>query len=172
MNVFRGNKAWCELRKAGELGRVGSKVVVKLGKSRPPRLHWRLPAEGAVRPGDCSPLGWKALPRARAGLPAAREVTRCLGPVVLPSARVRPAMLPLLRCVPRALGAAASGLRTAIPAPPLRHLLQPAPRPCLRPFGLLSVRAGSARRSGLLQPPVPCACGCGALHTEGKVHAP
>ncbi|EDL12635.1 complement component 1 Q subcomponent-binding protein, mitochondrial [Mus musculus] len=76
-------------------------------------------------------------------------------------------MLPLLRCVPRALGAAASGLRTAIPAQPLRHLLQPAPRPCLRPFGLLSVRAGSARRSGLLQPPVPCACGCGALHTEG-----
>ncbi|EDM05067.1 complement component 1, q subcomponent binding protein, isoform CRA_b [Rattus norvegicus] len=76
-------------------------------------------------------------------------------------------MLPLLRCVPRALGAAATGLRASIPAPPLRHLLQPAPRPCLRPFGLLSVRAGSARRSGLLQPPVPCACGCGALHTEG-----
>lgn len=63
--------------------------------------------------------------------------------------------------------AAATGLRASIPAPPLRHLLQPAPRPCLRPFGLLSVRAGSARRSGLLQPPVPCACGCGALHTEG-----
>ncbi|XP_031208979.1 complement component 1 Q subcomponent-binding protein, mitochondrial [Mastomys coucha] len=76
-------------------------------------------------------------------------------------------MLPLLRCVPRALGAAATGLRAAIPASPLRHLLQPALRPCLRPFGLLSVRAGSARRSGLLQPPVPCSCGCGSLHTEG-----
>ncbi|OBS78520.1 hypothetical protein A6R68_19076 [Neotoma lepida] len=76
-------------------------------------------------------------------------------------------MLPLLRCVPRALGAAATGLRAAVPASPLRQLLQPAPRPCLRPFGLLSVRAGSERRSGLLQPPAPCSCGCGALHTEG-----
>ncbi|KAM5273211.1 complement component 1 Q subcomponent-binding protein, mitochondrial [Ctenodactylus gundi] len=78
-------------------------------------------------------------------------------------------MLPLLRCVPRALGTAAAGLRAATPASPLRQLLQPAPRPCLRPFGLLSVRAGSRRRPALLRPPGPCACGCGlgALHTEG-----
>lgn len=76
-------------------------------------------------------------------------------------------MLPLLRFVPRALGAAVAGLRPVTPAPPLRQLLQPAPRPCVRPFGLLSVRAGSERRPGLLQPPGPCGCGCGALHTEG-----
>ncbi|XP_014688035.2 complement component 1 Q subcomponent-binding protein, mitochondrial [Equus asinus] len=76
-------------------------------------------------------------------------------------------MLPLLRCVPRALGSAVAGLRAAAPSPPLRQLLQPAPRPCGRPFGLLSVRAGSERRPGLLRPRGPCACGCGALHTEG-----
>ncbi|XP_020023838.1 complement component 1 Q subcomponent-binding protein, mitochondrial [Castor canadensis] len=76
-------------------------------------------------------------------------------------------MLPLLRCVPRGLGAAVAGLRAPAPAPPLRQLLHPASRPCLRPFGLLCVRAGSARRSGLLQSPATCACGCGALHTEG-----
>uniref|UniRef100_A0A8D2CRW4 Complement component 1 Q subcomponent-binding protein, mitochondrial n=1 Tax=Sciurus vulgaris TaxID=55149 RepID=A0A8D2CRW4_SCIVU len=78
-------------------------------------------------------------------------------------------MLPLLRCVPRGLGAAVAGLRTVAPHPPLRQLLQPAPRPCVRPFGLLCVRAGSERRPGLLQPPGPCGCGCGcgALHTEG-----
>ncbi|XP_069857795.1 complement component 1 Q subcomponent-binding protein, mitochondrial [Dipodomys merriami] len=76
-------------------------------------------------------------------------------------------MLPLLRSVPRALGAAASGLRAAVPAPPLRQLLQPALRPCLRPFGLLGVRAAAGRRRGLLRAPEPCACGCGALHTEG-----
>ncbi|XP_053425307.1 complement component 1 Q subcomponent-binding protein, mitochondrial [Nycticebus coucang] len=78
-------------------------------------------------------------------------------------------MLPLLRCVPRVLGPAAAGLRAAAPAPPLRQLLQLAPRPCARPFGLLCVRAGSERRPGLLRPPGPCACGCGcgALHTEG-----
>lgn len=38
--------------------RVGSKgdVVIKVehsSESRPPPLHWRLPAEGAVRPGAC-----------------------------------------------------------------------------------------------------------------------
>ncbi|KAF6092577.1 complement C1q binding protein [Phyllostomus discolor] len=76
-------------------------------------------------------------------------------------------MLPLLRCAPRALGAAVAGLRAAAPSTPLRPLLQPAPRPCTRPFGLLSVRAGSARRPGLLRPRGPCACGCGGLHTEG-----
>ncbi|KAG8517072.1 Complement component 1 Q subcomponent-binding protein, mitochondrial [Galemys pyrenaicus] len=78
-------------------------------------------------------------------------------------------MLPLLRCVPRALGSTVAGLRAAAPSPPLRQLLQPAPRPCARPFGLLSVRAGSVRRPGLLRPRGPCACGCGcgALHTEG-----
>ncbi|XP_036124359.1 complement component 1 Q subcomponent-binding protein, mitochondrial [Molossus molossus] len=69
-------------------------------------------------------------------------------------------MLPLLRCVPRALGSAVVGLRP---------LLQPALRPCTRPFGLLSVRAGSERRPSLLRPRGPCACGCGCggLHTEG-----
>ncbi|XP_040856837.1 complement component 1 Q subcomponent-binding protein, mitochondrial [Ochotona curzoniae] len=74
-------------------------------------------------------------------------------------------MLPLLRCVPRALASAAAGLR----APQLRQLLQPALQPGARPFGLLSVRAGSGRRPGLLRPRGPCACGCGggALHTEG-----
>ncbi|XP_066118937.1 complement component 1 Q subcomponent-binding protein, mitochondrial [Saccopteryx bilineata] len=78
-------------------------------------------------------------------------------------------MLPLLRCVPRALGSAVAGLRAAAPSASLRSLLQPAPRPCTRPFGLLCVRAGSARRPGLLRPRGPCACGCGcgALHTEG-----
>ncbi|XP_004433283.1 PREDICTED: complement component 1 Q subcomponent-binding protein, mitochondrial [Ceratotherium simum simum] len=76
-------------------------------------------------------------------------------------------MLPLLRCVPRSLGSAIAGLRAAALSPPLRQLLQPAPRPCARPFGLLSVRAGSERRPGLLRPHGPCACGCGALHTEG-----
>ncbi|KAM9208766.1 complement component 1 Q subcomponent-binding protein, mitochondrial [Dugong dugon] len=76
-------------------------------------------------------------------------------------------MLPLLRCVPRALGSAVAGLRAAAPAPPLRQLLQPASRPCARPFGLLSVRAGSERRPGLLRSRGPCACGCGGLHTEG-----
>lgn len=148
-------------------GEWAAEEIEELRDSQPPRLHWRLPAEGAVQP----PALGRGSP-GRAGLPAAREVTRCLGPVVLPSTRVCPAMLPLLRCVPRALGAVATGLRTAVPAPPLRQLLQPVPRPCLRPFGLLSVRAGSARRSGLLQPPMPCACGCGSLHTEGKVRAP
>ncbi|XP_008571683.1 PREDICTED: complement component 1 Q subcomponent-binding protein, mitochondrial [Galeopterus variegatus] len=48
-------------------------------------------------------------------------------------------MLPLLRSVPRALGHAVAGLRAAAPASPLRQLLQPAPRPCARPFGLLSI---------------------------------
>ncbi|XP_055970930.1 complement component 1 Q subcomponent-binding protein, mitochondrial [Sorex fumeus] len=78
-------------------------------------------------------------------------------------------MQSLLRLVPRALGSAARGLRAAAPSPPLRQLLQPAPRLCVRPFGLLSVRAGSVRRPGLLQPPGPCGCGCGcgSLHTEG-----
>ncbi|XP_006102798.1 complement component 1 Q subcomponent-binding protein, mitochondrial [Myotis lucifugus] len=78
-------------------------------------------------------------------------------------------MLPLLRCVPRALGSAAAGLRAAAPSAPLRPLLQLAPRPCIRPFGLLSVRAGSERRPSLLRPRGPCACGCGCggLHTEG-----
>lgn len=76
-------------------------------------------------------------------------------------------MLPLLRCVPRALGSAVAGLRAAAPSAPLRPLLQPAPRPCARPFGLLSVRAGSERRPSLLRPRGPCACGCGGLHTEG-----
>lgn len=167
--IPRSNTAWHRLRKAGELGRMGCKGDV---------MSQGLPGctggfQQRARSGRClQSSGLESASRARAGLPAAREVTGCLGRVVLPSARVRPAMLPLLRCVPRALGAAATGLRAAIPAPPLRHLLQAAPRPCLRPFGLLSVRAGSARRSGLLQPPVPCACGCGALHTEGKVRTP
>ncbi|EHB13541.1 Complement component 1 Q subcomponent-binding protein, mitochondrial [Heterocephalus glaber] len=78
-------------------------------------------------------------------------------------------MFPLLRRMPRVLGIAVAGLRVAAPAPPLRQLLQQAPWPSLRPFGLLSVHAGSLRRPGLLQPPGPCACGCGlgALHTEG-----
>ncbi|KAM6164391.1 complement component 1 Q subcomponent-binding protein, mitochondrial [Rhynchocyon petersi] len=76
-------------------------------------------------------------------------------------------MLPLLRCVPRALGSAVAGLRAAAPRPPLRQLLQPAPRLCARPFGLLCARSGSAREPGLLQPRGPCSCGCGALHTEG-----
>ncbi|XP_075417253.1 complement component 1 Q subcomponent-binding protein, mitochondrial [Tenrec ecaudatus] len=76
-------------------------------------------------------------------------------------------MLPFLRCVPRALGSAVAGLRAAAPSPPLRPLLQPTPRQCARPFGLLSVRAGSARRPGLLRTRRPCSCGCGALHTEG-----
>ncbi|KAL4834431.1 hypothetical protein H8958_003113 [Nasalis larvatus] len=80
-------------------------------------------------------------------------------------------MLPLLRCVPRVLGSAVSSLRAAAPASPFRQLLQPAPRLCARPFGLLSVRAGSERRPGLLRPRGPCACGCGCgcglLHTEG-----
>ncbi|XP_059004969.1 complement component 1 Q subcomponent-binding protein, mitochondrial [Mustela lutreola] len=69
-------------------------------------------------------------------------------------------MLPLLRRVPRALGSAAAVLRSA-PAPPPRPLLQPAPRPCVRPFGSLRVRAGLLRSRG------PCGCGCGALHTQG-----
>ncbi|XP_047689986.1 complement component 1 Q subcomponent-binding protein, mitochondrial [Prionailurus viverrinus] len=69
-------------------------------------------------------------------------------------------MLPLLRRVPRALGSAVAGLRAA-PVPPTRPLLQPAPRPCVRPFGLFRVRAG------LLLPRGPCGCGCGALHTQG-----
>ncbi|KAM8814790.1 complement component 1 Q subcomponent-binding protein, mitochondrial [Rhynchonycteris naso] len=78
-------------------------------------------------------------------------------------------MLPLLRCVPRALGSAVAGLRAAAPSASFRSLLQPAPRPCTRPFGLLCARAGSARRPDLLRPRGPCACGCGcgALHTEG-----
>ncbi|XP_015989221.2 complement component 1 Q subcomponent-binding protein, mitochondrial [Rousettus aegyptiacus] len=76
-------------------------------------------------------------------------------------------MLPLLRCVPRALGSAVAGLRATASSPPLRPLLQPMPRPCIRPFGLLSVRAGSARRPSLLRPREPCACGCSELHTEG-----
>ncbi|XP_025217682.1 complement component 1 Q subcomponent-binding protein, mitochondrial isoform X2 [Theropithecus gelada] len=78
-------------------------------------------------------------------------------------------MLPLLRCVPRVLGSAVPSLRAAAPASPFRQLLQPAPRLCARPFGLLSVRAGSERRPGLLRPRGPCACdcGCGLLHTEG-----
>lgn len=79
------------------------------------------------------------------------------------------AMLPLLRCVPRALGSAVAGLRAAAPFPPLRPLLQPAPRPCARPFGFLSVRSGSARLPSLLRPRRPCSCGCGALHTEGEI---
>lgn len=70
-------------------------------------------------------------------------------------------MLPLLRRVPRALGSAAAVLRVA-PAPPPRPLLQPAPRPCVRPFGSLRVRAGLLRSRG------PCGCGCGALHTQGE----
>ncbi|XP_060503606.1 complement component 1 Q subcomponent-binding protein, mitochondrial [Panthera onca] len=69
-------------------------------------------------------------------------------------------MLPLLRRVPRALGSAVAGLRAA-PVPPTRPLLQPAPRPCVRPFGLFRLRAG------LLLPRGPCSCGCGALHTQG-----
>ncbi|XP_008960768.1 complement component 1 Q subcomponent-binding protein, mitochondrial isoform X2 [Pan paniscus] len=78
-------------------------------------------------------------------------------------------MLPLLRCVPRVLGSSVAGLRAAAPASPFRQLLQPAPRLCTRPFGLLSVRAGSERRPGLLRPRGPCACGCGcgSLHTDG-----
>ncbi|XP_003466349.1 complement component 1 Q subcomponent-binding protein, mitochondrial [Cavia porcellus] len=78
-------------------------------------------------------------------------------------------MFSVLRGLPRALGSAAAGLRVSAPAPTLRQLLQPAPRPSLRPFGLLSVSAGPPRRPGLLQPTGPCACGCGlgALHTEG-----
>lgn len=78
------------------------------------------------------------------------------------------AMLPLLRCVPRSLGSAVAGLRATASSPPLRPLLQPVPRPCIRPFGLLSVRAGSARRPSLLRPREPCACGCSELHTEGE----
>lgn len=78
------------------------------------------------------------------------------------------AMLPLLRCVPRALGSAVVGLRAAASSPPLRPLLQPVPRLCIRPFGLLSVRAESARRPSLLRPREPCACGCSELHTEGE----
>lgn len=77
-------------------------------------------------------------------------------------------MLPLLRCVPRALGSAVAGLRASAPFPPLRPLLQPALRPCTRPFGFLSVRSGSARLPSLLRPRRPCSCGCGALHTEGE----
>ncbi|KAK1331545.1 hypothetical protein QTO34_009502 [Cnephaeus nilssonii] len=81
------------------------------------------------------------------------------GPFI--AAAVAFAMLPLLRCVPRALGSAVAGLRAAAPSAPLRPLLQLAPRPCIRPFGLLSVRAGSERRPSLLRPRGPCACGCG-----------
>ena len=84
------------------------------------------------------------------------------------AAAVAFAMLPLLRCAPRALGAAVASVRVAVPSAPLRLLLQPAPRPCTRPFGLLSMRAGSARRPGLLRPRGPCACGCGGLHTDGE----
>ncbi|XP_007451647.1 PREDICTED: complement component 1 Q subcomponent-binding protein, mitochondrial [Lipotes vexillifer] len=75
-------------------------------------------------------------------------------------------MLPLLRCVPRVLGTAVAGIRAAAPSLPL---LQPASRPCARPFGLLSVRAGSVQLPGLLRPwgPCGCGCGCGGLHTEG-----
>lgn len=75
-------------------------------------------------------------------------------------------MFQLLRCVPRVLGSAVAGLRAAAPSLPL---LQPASRPCARPFGLLSVRAGSVQLPGLLKPRGPCACGCGCsgLHTEG-----
>ncbi|XP_004267049.1 complement component 1 Q subcomponent-binding protein, mitochondrial [Orcinus orca] len=73
-------------------------------------------------------------------------------------------MLPLLRCVPRVLGTAVAGIRAAAPSLPL---LQPASRPCARPFGLLSVRAGSVQLPGLLRPWGPCGCGCGGLHTEG-----
>ncbi|XP_004716202.1 complement component 1 Q subcomponent-binding protein, mitochondrial [Echinops telfairi] len=76
-------------------------------------------------------------------------------------------MLPFLRGVPRALGSAVAGLRAAAPRPPRRPLLQPTPRQCTRPFGLLCVRAGSARRPELLRARRPCSCGCGALHTEG-----
>ncbi|KAI5941012.1 complement component 1 Q subcomponent-binding protein, mitochondrial [Manis javanica] len=76
-------------------------------------------------------------------------------------------MLPLLRCAPRALGSAVAGLRATALSTQLRQLLQPAPRPCARPFGLLSVRAGSARRPGLLRTRAPCGCGCDALHTQG-----
>ncbi|XP_007935708.1 complement component 1 Q subcomponent-binding protein, mitochondrial [Orycteropus afer afer] len=78
-------------------------------------------------------------------------------------------MLPFRCCVPRALGSAVSGLRPAAPSQQLRQLLQPAPRLFARPFGLLSVRAGSARRTSLLgqRGPCACGCGCGALHTEG-----
>ncbi|XP_010952949.1 complement component 1 Q subcomponent-binding protein, mitochondrial [Camelus bactrianus] len=78
-------------------------------------------------------------------------------------------MLQLLRSVPRAVGSAVAGLRAAAPSQPLRQLLQPAFRPCARPFGLLSVRTGSVQLPGLLQPRGPCACGCGCgrLHTEG-----
>uniref|UniRef100_G3TMX3 Complement component 1 Q subcomponent-binding protein, mitochondrial n=1 Tax=Loxodonta africana TaxID=9785 RepID=G3TMX3_LOXAF len=72
-------------------------------------------------------------------------------------------MLPLLRCAPRALGSAVAGIRAAAPLPPLRRLLQPAPQLCARPFGLLSVRAGSERRPGLLRPRGPCGCGCGGF---------
>ncbi|XP_077749230.1 complement component 1 Q subcomponent-binding protein, mitochondrial [Canis aureus] len=71
-------------------------------------------------------------------------------------------MLPLLRRVPRALGSAVAGLRAA-PALPPPTLLRPAPRPCVRPFGLLPVRAGLLRSRG----PCCCGCGCGGLHTQG-----
>ncbi|XP_020923404.1 complement component 1 Q subcomponent-binding protein, mitochondrial [Sus scrofa] len=78
-------------------------------------------------------------------------------------------MLQLLRCVPRALGTAVAGLCVAAPSQPLPRLLQPASRLCARPFGLLSVRAGSVQPPSLLRPRGPCACGCGCggLHTEG-----
>ncbi|XP_077021950.1 complement component 1 Q subcomponent-binding protein, mitochondrial [Tamandua tetradactyla] len=78
-------------------------------------------------------------------------------------------MLPLLRCVPRVLGSGVTGLRAAAPSQALRQLLQPAHRPCTRPFGLFSLHAGSARGPGLLRSrgPCGCGCGCGALHTEG-----
>lgn len=76
------------------------------------------------------------------------------------------AMLPLLRRVPRALGSAVAGLRAA-PALPPPTLLRPAPRPCVRPFGLLPVRAGLLRSRG----PCGCGCGCGGLHTQGEAGA-
>lgn len=50
--------AWVEeSRRIGENGLQGTR-----DKSRLPRLHWRLPAEGVVPPGACSPLARKALP--------------------------------------------------------------------------------------------------------------
>ncbi|XP_048223369.1 LOW QUALITY PROTEIN: complement component 1 Q subcomponent-binding protein, mitochondrial-like [Perognathus longimembris pacificus] len=75
-------------------------------------------------------------------------------------------MLPLLYLVPRALGTSVSGLH-ALPALQLRQLLQPAVRPCLRPFGLLRVRAAVGQLFSFLRALEPCACGCDTLHTEG-----